>query len=230
VSLLRPAERIGLCPQRLVLAGQALALDGEPIEALRQYAGSSRKVVILSNHFARYAVLPWSAPLRSEEDWLAFARHAFAETYGAPAASWTIRVSRAARRKPRVACAVDTALLESLLGVPGVCSVQPYLMSAFNARRRRLAGRTAWFVVQEPGRLALGLIQDGEWRSVRVRQATAQWQDSLADTLEREASTLAQLDCEEVLVHGEEDLPPRAGRFRIQSLSLPAADLMVRRH
>jgi len=145
--------------------------------------------VVLSAHLVRYAVLPWSAALGGEDEWMAYARHTFAATYGAVAASWSVRLCNTGRRKPRVACAVDTALLDALGRIKNVVSVQPRLMAEFNARRNQFDRAPSWFVIREPDRLTVSLIAEGEWKFIRVRQARGDWRAGLPDLLARELAT-----------------------------------------
>lgn len=188
----RAELRAGLCPGRLVLGGEIVA--GEPLAELRERAAGRRLTVVLSNHYVRYAVLPSSKALRSGADWHAYARHVLEATYGTAVGGWEIRVSE------RVAAAVDAALLEELRAIPTLRSVQPYLMAAFNARRGRLRAKSAWFVVQEPGRLTLALLQEESWKAIRTRQAGPGWAGSLADLLEREAAAAEAPECTQAVL------------------------------
>jgi hypothetical protein len=218
----RDRLRVGLCPERLVLAGYRRGLrprlarkeivalpppagaDAAPwrgaVEALRGAlaAGAPRPIevsVILSNHFVHYAVLPWSKALESAEDWRALARHRFAAAHGPAAADWELRLSHGAPRGARVACAVSAELLAALaeaVAAAGarLAAVQPHLMAAFNRVRRRL-GASCWLAVEEPGRLVLALISDGEWRAIRSRRVEGDWRAQESELLEREAALLA---------------------------------------
>jgi len=235
--------RVGLCPDRLVVARRAhrwsgrvsraiLPVENDPIATLKQQVAGAGATVLLSSHFVRYCVLPWSEALTSEEDWDAFAQHAFESTYGtACAAGWRIHLSDAGPGRARMASAVDCAFFEALSSVPEVVSIQPYLMSAFNAHRRAIAGKPAWLVLQEPARLTITLVADGEWRLVRTRQITAGWQDELAAMLDRESALSNSAPCERVLWHGEAAPLARAGRYEIVDLTLPhGADSSLRQH
>lgn len=225
--LWRNELRVGLCPDRLVLARSVVATD-EPVRRLRSLAGENKNAnltVVLSNHFIRYAVLPWSAELRTADEWLAYAQHSFARTYGAAAAGWRIRFCPTGRRKPCIACAADATLLESLDALrigrdtARLVSVQPYLMSAFNARRRALGGDDAWFVLQERGRLTLGLILQGAWTQIRTRNVQADWREALPDLLEREHAANGAPACEQVVLCSEEGLREGAAKFGRFSVS-----------
>jgi hypothetical protein len=219
--LWRSEERVGLCPDRLVLASSIRPVEHDPAAELRELPGDSKLAVVLSNHFVRYAVLPWSAALASEQKWLAYARHTFTSTYGSAAAGWQIRVCATGRRQPCLATAVDASLIESLSANPRVVSIEPYLIASFNARARAFGERTAWFVLQEPGRLTLSLFAGGAWKLVRVRQAARGWRDSLADVLDRELAACGEPDCDHAFAYSEEALPERLGRYRVADVTLP---------
>lgn len=210
--LWRERVSVGLCPDRLVLPGRgaprSMAVEpaGEPlwraaVDALPAALAACphrqpRSVrVVLSHHFVRYALLPWSAALGSEAAWLAYAQHRFAAVHGAQAAQWTLRIAPTAWRGARIACATETALLEALRARLGerkvrLASVQPHLMTAFNAARRDLPRPACWLVVAEAGRLALALIERGAWRALRSRRLGADWRDALPALLERESALL----------------------------------------
>jgi hypothetical protein len=219
--LWRSELRAGLCPDRLVLAGAVHAVKQDPVAELRALAADRKLAVVLSNHFVRYAVLPWSRALPSELAWTAYAQHTFSSIYGPAATGWDIRVSRAGRSEARVASAVDTALLESLRSIPGIVSIEPYLMVAGNARRRTLGMQPGWFVLHEPGRLTLGLIENRCWKIVRCRQAREDWRDTLADVLDRELAAAGDLECEHAFVCSEQEVPAKLGRYRLTDVTLP---------
>jgi hypothetical protein len=205
--LWRERVRVGLCPDRLVLAGST-----RPVEELEALCARFKATVVLSSHYVRYAVLPWSEALRTQEEWAAFAQHAFASTYGNLAAAWQVRVCDTGRRRARIASAVDAALVEKLRAL-GAVSVQPWLMAAFNARRRMFNGQAAWFVLQEHGRLTASLIAQGEWKLIRNRQANGNWREELPGILDRESA-----DCDQALLCAEEEAPATLGRYRVSAV------------
>ena len=219
--LWRPESRVGLCPDRLVTAQAVHPVSDDGIAQISELANRNRLGVVLSNHLVRYAVLPWKEALVSERDWHAYARHAFESTYGSVAADWRIRTCPTGARAPRVACAVDASLIESLRAIKGVASIQPYLVAAFNLRRRAFSAPHAWFVLHEPGRLMLALIAQGTWQRIRVRQAGPDWRSTLADLLERELVDATEDALDVAFASTEDELPSRVGRFRIVDLSLP---------
>jgi hypothetical protein len=187
VSLLRRPKRVDFLP-------------GDSAEGLARLPGTERLEVVLSNHLVRYALLPWSPALASEREWMAYAQHVFAGTYGADASAWRIRVCDGGRGRSRVACAADAALLDAITAVERVVSIQPHLMAAFNAHRGEFGAEPGWFVLHEPGRLTLGLVADGEWKLLRNRQAADDWRDSLPDLLHRETAAGGVAPCERVVL------------------------------
>jgi hypothetical protein len=215
----RAELRAGLCPARIVLPTETHAVEGDAVATLARLCKGRRVRVVLSSHLVRYAVLPWSAELGPDEEWLALARHTFAGVYGAAADLWHCRVSPAGRGEPRLATAIDATLLDALRSVPGVISVQPYLMSAFNAHRRILAGKDGWLVLQEPGRCTVALIKGGAWRMARTRRIREDWKAELVDILERESAASPDEACEEVHFHGENEVPATLGRYRVTDVT-----------
>ena len=147
---------------------------------------------ILSNHFVRYTMMPWSEALRDATEEEAYARHCFRQLYGADAENWELRLSPQQAGLPQLASAVDTRLLAALRGVfkrNGVMlkSVQPRLMAAYNNGRHTLHNRSAWLVLYEHGSLCIALLQQGRFGSVRTLRSGSDWRDTLLLALEREA-------------------------------------------
>ncbi len=212
--LWRRELRVGLCPHRLVTPQGVKSVEDDASAELRELGKRSPLFVVLSNHFVRYTVLPHKKALRSSADWHAYAGHTFEFTYGSIATEWQIAVSPAPSGEPRVACAVDAALVDSLRSIRAVVSIQPYFVAAFNARRRTL-GQEGWFVLQEPERLALGLISKGTWQRIRVRHVSSDWASVCADLLEREFSLWAGDECSVAFVCAEDEPPHQLGRFRV---------------
>jgi hypothetical protein len=204
------------------------AVEALPSALALAPTGRPEVTVVLSNHFARYALLPWIPALRTEDEWLALARERLAIVHGQSTEEWTVMTSETAARGPRVACAVDRALLAALEdrldGGASLVSVQPYLMAAYNRVRPAIEGESCWLVVAEPGRLTLALIQDGVWGAIRTRRVDERWQAMLPDILERESAVLA-LDqaCPQVIVHTQDTITADAeGLFRIRDLTATA--------
>ncbi|BBI99698.1 hypothetical protein FGKAn22_13910 [Ferrigenium kumadai] len=148
--------------------------------------------VILSNHFMRYVLLPWSDVPGDEIEELAYARHAFRQAYGDAAETWDLRLSPGKIGMPQLASAVDPRLPEALRALFGrneiaLESIQPHLMAAYNTCQNILDGRSAWFVLVEPGSLCLALLREGHWESVRTMRLDGDGRAVLPLILERES-------------------------------------------
>ncbi|MDE3011253.1 MAG: hypothetical protein KGI67_10235 [Pseudomonadota bacterium] len=175
--------------------------------------------VVLSNHYSHYILLPALPSLSSSEEDDAYARHTFREVYGEAASAWTVRVSGDSPKVARVASAIEDSLLDALQRAArdaGVRleSVQPFLMTAYNAFHSELARRTAWFALYEPGRVCISLCSRGGLHSVRGCPAGDAWRTELPLLLDREAR-LQELEGEAVptqafVFHPSQALPSTA--------------------
>jgi hypothetical protein len=153
-------------------------------------AGSDATLV-LSNHFVRFVLVPMHAQLVRPADDLALARHEFLQAYGPAARDWTLQVSDDGRgRGPRLACAIDSALLEALRALCrarklALLSLQPWLMHAFNQWRAQL-DPNGGLVLVEPGRLCVVRFHQGHWQAVSNRRIGADWLQELTTLRDRE--------------------------------------------
>ncbi|HET7596859.1 MAG TPA: hypothetical protein VFK15_07995 [Burkholderiales bacterium] len=150
--------------------------------------------VVLSDRFVRYAVLPWSEVLKTETEWLALARHRFVSVHGGLAEQWQLRVAKAPYGCPRLACAMDVALLAELQKAIGararLVSVQPHLMACYNRLAPGLRRGSCWLVIDEAGRLTVALLEKGVWRAIRHRRKPDCGPGGLAQLLDRESALL----------------------------------------
>jgi hypothetical protein len=145
--------------------------------------------VVLSNHFVRYAVVPWSEQLVSEEERQAWVSHQFTELYGEAAEPAQYRWSDG---PPDAACAASAVERELISAIRAVFeptslrlrSIQPYLMAVFNQCRRQLKRGRTWIVVAERGRVCIAAISNGQWRAITSASLVDDWPD-LAAHIER---------------------------------------------
>ena len=150
---------------------------------LPKYAeGRPDVVVVLSNQFVHYALVPWSDLISSEEQQLDYARHCFQQTYGALSAGWQIRLSRATVGSAQLASAVDEKLLsrcDEVVRHHGLrlTSVQPYFMSAFNRLNSQILHTDAWFALAEPGNICLARLHQGQWVRFRSARLAGGWEE-----------------------------------------------------
>jgi hypothetical protein len=161
--------------------------------ALPGFAGDkSYATVILSNHFMRYTLVPWSDVLNDETEEIAYAQHSFNEMYGRDAGEWELRISSGSYGMPQLASAVDARLpgdLRDMFGRQkvGLRSIRPHLMVAYNACHAALQGQSAWLALVEQGNLCLAWLQKGEWSWIRSMRIGAHWHKELPFLLNREA-------------------------------------------
>lgn len=128
--------------------------------------------VVISGHFSRFCLVPWSDQISSPGELLGFAQLCFDDLYGVPTQPWQLVLSAEPAGYDRIATALPQDLLERLRGVAGgrklrLRSVQPYLMAAFNHFDKSLDAGDFLFVVAEPVRSVLLLVREGRWASVR---------------------------------------------------------------
>ncbi len=147
--------------------------------------------VILSNQFMRYTMIPSSQTLSNEAEEVAYAKHIFSQLYGTSAESWEIRLQQDSIGSAQLASAVDGQLLHALRAVFSaknvkLKSVQPQLMAAYNNCHALIQKQDVWFVLAEQESISLGLVQQGQWRSVRTLKAGSDWLEKLPEILDRE--------------------------------------------
>lgn len=187
---------VALAPEHIVVGEQRIDCDpafgAEPwhgaLAALRgvEWKERRRVTVVLSNHFVRYALVPWNTALGAPAEEEAYVRHHFSKIHGERAKSWALRWSAESADAPRLATAVDAALINDLRtcfpakGKARLISIQPYLMAAANRAQRAVPQSGAWLVFAERERACVALHAGGRWRS--VQNAKGPW----LDTLERE--------------------------------------------
>ena len=132
--------------------------------------------MILSNHFVRYAIVPWSEGLDSAAEEEAYVRHHFAKIHGERAKSWALRWS--GNGATRLASAIDPGLLDALKqALPRLVSLQPYLMAAINRCRKSIPKSGAWLALVEEERACIALHAGGRWQSVQNTRGA--WLDLL---------------------------------------------------
>jgi len=233
LPLSRDRVRIALCRDRLVIvhlrggrgnhivSKQLIPYAGmesgwQPVLAMLENALKARDwkkaeaTVILSNHFARFLVLPWNEVTLSDAEQLAVAQHRFGEVYGADGANLEFRLSEGPAGTPSIASAVPHEMLNRLKAIFEAStlrlkSVQPYLMSAFNSSRREMGSEQGWFVLAERDAFCLGLVQRGQWFSIRLRHVVEDWFEEALLALEREALLTAEGNkFNKVFVHAPE--------------------------
>lgn len=146
---------------------------------------------VLSSHFVRYLMLPWSDQVTSSSERQAMARISFEGQFGSRAGAWAIKLSDDAYGKAALASAVDAALPESILQLCGAAkfrpaAIEPYLMTVFNQHRRQLVSQDFCLVVTEPFRVSLLMASAGAWHAVRTAPIRHALSQELGPLIQRE--------------------------------------------
>jgi hypothetical protein len=132
--------------------------------------------VIVSNHFARYAVIPWNAELAVEAERLAYMQHCFNLVYGEVAKTWDLRMSEPEFGQPTIASAIKLSLLQALHDVfaeasMALTAVNPQLTLAINQTlsevKKQKKALGFWLVAIQSERVCLTLLINGGWRLVK---------------------------------------------------------------
>lgn len=128
--------------------------------------------LVLSAHYCRFCLVPWSAAISRPQELQAYARACFEAHYGQSFDGWRVMLSREAAGRARVAAAVPEALVqraEVLSQQSGLRlgSLQPYLMSAFNCFAAEIERNDFLFLLAEPQRSVLLSARGGHWQQVR---------------------------------------------------------------
>ena len=238
--------RVVLCPDKAILLGlgkglrrkvthqavlPCVPMPGGPawrpaLAALEQWLnaneiGRANVTVILSNHFVRYALMPFSGEVASPAEERALAQILLEDTYGDPAKQWRLTISGGGYGEPRLVAAVDAELPEAIAaafvsGPLRLNAIRPYLMTAFNSFRKQLRGADGLFAVAEPGQVVMMSFRNGQWSGVRRMPLNGEPDKQLPDLLQREA-LIGGLDVGTVPVYlhiaGRPDfkLPPDCG-------------------
>ncbi len=174
--------------------------------------------VVLSNHFVRYALVPWSDQLSTAAEQAGYVRHHFARIHGERAHAWAMRASEAPRGAARLASAVDKSFLEAIKNCfprkakARLVSVQPALMEVFNRCRGAIPKGGAWVALAEPERACVGLHARGRWRA--VQSAKGSW----LPLLERMRLSVEPETPELVLLHPASESTGEAPGWKVQRL------------
>lgn len=224
-KLLPETLTIGFAPAQLEVRGKRIDCDPEygaepwqgAIERLAALEpGPCRATVELSNALVRYALVPWSDALATPAEEELYVRHHFAKIHGERAKGWAVRASEASAGEARLASAVDAALVDALKkSFQGkkarLVSIQPALMSRFNAARKALPREGAWLVLAEPGRACVALHGARGWAG--VQNAKGDWRAALERERYRMEGGVPSL----VLLAGAEP-PANDSVFRFKAL------------
>ncbi len=160
--------------------------------ALRELRGRAGRVeIVLSDHFVRYLLIPWSEGLVGDGERLGFARLAFRDLYGHLADTWDLCLDEQPAGQASFACAVDRALpssLRELVARAGgtLTALIPSLSECINRHRPALNAPEFCLAAAELGRVSLAFHSRGGWQAVRSRRVDGPLLETLPALLKQE--------------------------------------------
>jgi hypothetical protein len=136
--------------------------------------------VVVSDHWTRYAVLPWSADLSTEAERLAHAKFILSNTYGELVEQWTVRLSEGKPGQSAIISAMSSDMLQQLgellrLRSLKLISLQPQLVVSYNSWRDCLPDTAAWFASVDEGYLVAMHLTEGQCDRVRSVRISDNW-------------------------------------------------------
>ncbi|TCV89537.1 hypothetical protein [Sulfurirhabdus autotrophica] len=161
------------------------------LKKLLEKQRGAEAIIVLSNQFVRYVVVPWNDAVSNDEEVAAIAHHRFNQVYGDQASNREVRVSQSAFGAPMLACSMERGLLAGLrivcqeVGVH-LTVIQPALMSVFNHWCDQVKEESSWFCIIEPGKLLIALYFQGGWHAIQNRHLAGSTVDDLIAVLDRE--------------------------------------------
>ena len=156
--------------------------------------------VVVSDHFVRYALVPWNESLVADAERLAFARLALSEIYGSMAEGWAVTLDQQPAGQASFACAIDRELLQALREVGRRHGVAPHSgerrvgESGSIATALRCASEVFCLASLEPGRLTLAFRNESGWLAVRTRRVNGNPLEALSGVLRQEAAAAGAAD------------------------------------
>lgn len=186
---------------RLTLRGQLMERTEADVDNLQSLDGlkpllaklrPGKMDVRLSQHLVKMQLMPAAGAALSGRESERYIQDRFRRTHGDVARHWTVRWQPEPGHRPFLACAIDSAWLESfstLLGQNGLAlhRLSPWFTASFNRYRARMAKQASDLALIEPERITLARIDQGRWLSLKSQRFSEQPAETLAGMLSREA-------------------------------------------
>lgn len=160
-------------------------------------------VVVVSDQYSRWLVLPWQADIRSAAEKQAYYSHGLQQAFGQQMSAgddWEIQAQVIAYAQNILINAMPRGFTQKLQALfaehrlpPGV--IAPAWMLSVNQAlhhmRQQKLPADGWIVSRESGSLTIACLVHGEWQQIRYLPVdtgihTNQWRDSLHQYLLRE--------------------------------------------
>ncbi len=157
---------------------------------------AAEPVIVISNHWVRYAVLPSDrGNLRRSEE-VEFARAMIAERNGAEWEASTIRLSRGVSDEGIIAAAIPDALLADITSAVSASglrckAIHPLFSHALDHARFPGGNSQALIACIEPGRMVIGMVGKDGWSWVQSPLSGLKPALTLERELSREQSLLS---------------------------------------
>ena len=152
-------------------------------------------VIVLSNQYTRWLVLPWQAEIRSSAEKQAYYSHGLQQSFGLEMQDWQLQAQAGGYGQHTLVNAMPPGLTERLHALfaevrltPGVIA-PAWMLSvnqALHMMRQQKLPQEGWIVSRESGNLTIGCLVQGEWKQIRYLPVDAQWRESLSQCLLRE--------------------------------------------
>jgi hypothetical protein len=135
--------------------------------------------VVIADPWARYCIVPATATPLDAEGRRAQAHYVLEDAYGEELRDWNVVLEDAPPGRISVACAMAEGLESALIAALSparlkLVSMQPQLVVAFNAWRRRLPRDDAWFIVLEDGWLSAVHLANGAWERIHAARLSGE--------------------------------------------------------
>lgn len=158
--------------------------------------------LVLSNHFVRYAVIPWNKELFAQDERMAYTKHCFTQALGENIKGWNMRMSQSTYGQSTIASAVDYTFLVKLhevfdaLNMPLV-AISPHLMLVINHALDEVKKTSLvpmmdkdyafWIVSIQDQRLCIVLHDQNGWRLVKSLMSEQDVMSQIKTIIHREA-------------------------------------------
>ena len=167
--------------------------------------------IVISDHFVRHVVLPWSPELTEEQEWLALARARIDLTWG-NAEEFELRIDRLRYKSSCLTCAMDRDLRTHLFALerhPGfkVSSIQPNFTATFNSLATGIGNTATLVVIPERHSVTIGALEGSSWRHVRTQPIVRNDASDIERLVDRERMLLG-LPPDVAVVYGLESDGP----------------------
>jgi len=201
---------------------------------LEQNSGTQKKLplaVSLASRWCAMQVVPWSSALLVQASAQRFLQSQFGAVYGDSARAWRMTADDAPYGQPRLACGIDTALLQGVQDAAAAhgrrcISIEPIVGPAW---RSIAAGKPAAFALAEAGRLLLATSSGGRIAAIHSQPCATAWGEELERAWQRWSLRTPQLDAiEQVTLIDLSGMPQDGISARFQPITVAGAAHLMR--